>query len=210
MTLRISISLDVLYLVALPHNGRNLKHNLQRYTSAFHSIHTQNFLLPYTNFQTPWPHTPLTQKLRPSPSIPRTQRTQNYKKNLKKKKTLNNLQAFPLLPDKFSFITHLTIAILALIKEKEERPLLPQALVLNISSPKKLAPITKGNVLNVVPTKLLRSARKGNNGNDNEHNKRGVGCKDPLQQHLYLILLRISDNTGTQLQPLTLFKQQPQ
>ena len=97
--------------------------------------------------------------------------------------------------------------MLALIKEKEERPLLPQVLVLNISSPKKLAPIAKRNILNVVPTKPLRSARKGNNGNDNGHNKRGVGCKDPLQQHLHLTLSRTSDNTGTQLQPLTLFKQ---
>src|SRR3954452_6162107 len=123
---------------------------------------------------------------------------------------LTNLQATLLLPDIFSFVTHLTIATSALIIEKEERPLLLQALVLNISSPKKLAPIAKGNVPNVVPIKPLRSARNGNNRNDNGHNKRGVGCKDPLQQHLHLTLSRIFDNTGTQLQPLTLFKQQPQ
>ena len=43
MILRISTSLDILYLVTLPHNGCNLKHNLQRYISAFHSTHTQIF-----------------------------------------------------------------------------------------------------------------------------------------------------------------------
>src|SRR4051794_38894113 len=81
---------------------------------------------------------------------------------------LTNLQATLLLPDIFSFVTHLTIATSALIKEKEERPLLPQALVLNISSPKKLAPITKGNISNIVPIKLTKDPIHPDNQEENQ------------------------------------------